>query len=200
MCLETPPLAGHDGSFEVELEIMELLQVTDKPNPLIIVQVCKAIPEAPPGLFNPGETLVAKVFDPLFVDTEDDILHEFQGTHIPKLYGSFSRSIPVPEQKDSSRDVRLILIELVPGTSMQQDYPDLYSTKSRQKIIKQIIKIETRFYARSVGLTNLAPRNVMMTDDEDPTQLVFLDFGDTYSPNVPKDISPVSRWVDGGLI
>jgi serine/threonine protein kinase len=218
-CLDHPPLPGRDGSFLVELELVGLLRVEDNSNPPFLVQVCGATPEAPHEL-DPGKRFIAKVFDPLFVNTQDGevnpirlmdkhythevatyrILWEFQGTKIPKFYGSFSWSIPVPGQEGIFRKVRLILLEHLPGISMQEADAEDFSTQTRQNMMKKIIDLETCIYARGVRLRDLSPRNVIMTDPNNPTELFFLDFGDATFPNITKDISPLSRWADGRLI
>jgi serine/threonine protein kinase len=219
-CLDFPPLPGNDGSFDVELEIAGLLRVKDNCNAqILVVRVCGATPKGP-GLL-PGERFIAKVFDPLFVKTERgevnpirlmdkhythevatyQMLCEFQGTKIPKFYGSFSWSVPVPEQEGRFRKVRLILLEHLPGISMEEANAKRFSIQTQKNMIKKIIDFETDIYARGIELTDLSPRNVMMTDPTNPTKLHFLDFGDAlFFDREKENISPLSRWADGDLV
>jgi hypothetical protein len=80
-----------------------------------------------------GDRLIAKIYDPLYFNDEDGrlnpflcvdrhyahesrayhVLSEMQGTRIPIFYGSYSLELP------THRTVRLILIEYIPGTTLQ---------------------------------------------------------------------------------
>lgn len=86
--------------------------------------------------------VVAKLYDPLYFDDDDlsfnpfkavnynytrevvtyEVLSDLQGSTIPTYYGSYSLDIPV--DADNKRRVRLILIELISGSSMQDLDPE----------------------------------------------------------------------------
>jgi hypothetical protein len=178
-CLDFPPLPGDDGSFHLELEIAGLLRVDDNCNAQILfVRVCGATPKGP-GLL-PGKYFF---FDPLFVDTEEGKLnpirlmdehytHEvavyqklcnLQGTKIPRFYGAFTWEISVRGQGHVSRTVRLILLEFLPGISMEEANAKQFSIQTQKNMMKKIIDLETSIYARGIRLRGLSPRNVMMT-------------------------------------
>ncbi|ODH50727.1 hypothetical protein GX48_03235 [Paracoccidioides brasiliensis] len=77
------------------------------------------------------------------------------------------------------RTVRLILMEYIPGISMQQANPENFSRLARQEIMKSVIDFESRLYEQDILLTDLSPRNVIMVEKPgfDPRRdLLFLDF------------------------
>ena len=126
-CLLHPPLSGMFTSGVAELEIVRLVRAGDQHGAQLL-----AVRDIPSDT-----DLLAKFYDPLYFDHEQDeadpflcvdraYTHEsavytkiadFQGSIIPKYYGSFSLSLPVDHM--NSREVRLILMENVPGISMQ---------------------------------------------------------------------------------
>ncbi|CAN6646374.1 hypothetical protein TRVA0_021S02036 [Trichomonascus vanleenenianus] len=231
-CLRHPPLAGELGSGTIDLEVLDTFKVGDGQ----IAQVF--IVEAQSTLENiqRGQKLVAKVYDPLYLENGETILdpfyiadehygrevrfyHQFsdyQGGLIPKFYGSFSLDLRIPEsflkgidnQGLKTRQVRLILIELIPGTSMQQKNSKDFSQQTRQRMIKSVIDFESLVYQQGITLRDLMPRNVIVTSSEisRERQLVFVDFAIIvfHDNMLPKDppgydfigtyISPLLRW------
>ncbi|PGH11040.1 hypothetical protein AJ79_05082 [Helicocarpus griseus UAMH5409] len=106
-----------------------------------------------------------------------DVLSELQRKQIPIFYGAYTLDIPV--NSSEARTVRLILIEYIPGVSMQQVNPKDFSQHDRQEIMKSVIDFESLVYERDILLQDLSPRNVMMAEKSyaDPERsLVFIDF------------------------
>ncbi|KAJ0424718.1 hypothetical protein BJY00DRAFT_309135 [Aspergillus carlsbadensis] len=119
-------------------------------------------------------------------------LAEFQGGFIPMYYGSHSVKLSVEldsgaDVKDktesksvrtraqtrartrarTSRNVRMILIEYIPGIAMVDANPREYQQSVRQEIMKSIVNIESKVYEKDILLTDLEPRNVItQTRDE----------------------------------
>ncbi|KAJ5458027.1 hypothetical protein N7475_009415 [Penicillium sp. IBT 31633x] len=188
-CLRNPPLPGNQGSRLLDLEILELLKAGDSCN----AQVFTVRVDDPE--YNASDAnLVAKIYDPLYFDDEEGYLNPFlgvdrhythevhaygvlsdlQGVLVPRFYGSYSLDLLVGDS--AKRTVRLILIEYLPGISMQQANPKNFSQCTRQQIMTSVIQFESEVYKRDILLTDLHPRNVMMVD-QDPQELMFCDFG-----------------------
>lgn len=107
-----------------------------------------------------------------------EVLSEYQGAAIPDYYGSYSLDISTGTPLHM-RTVRLILIEFIPGLSMQKIDPGTFTQVTRQRMMKSIIEFETSVHANDIILEDLTPRNVMVTDlDSKRGRPVFVDFGD----------------------
>ena len=136
-------------------------------------------------------------------------LAKLQGTVVPKHYGSYSLELPV--DKYMKRLVRLILIKLIPGISMQQLNPAGFSQLERQMIMKAVIDAESLIYTHNVQDRDVHPRNILILSKDalsHSRRIVFIDFGKSivgrspfpedpteelqYLPGVP--ISPLLRW------
>ena len=136
--------------------------------------------------------LVAKFYDPLYFDHQQDDgdafkslnsgysyeteaysrLSSLQGTAIPKYYGSYTTSFAVPAVEENGteqqrRHVRLILMEFIPGKSMQQANPQDYPQEQRQAIISSILDAETVIYANNIVLLDLYPRNIILKQQQE---------------------------------
>ncbi|RAK87304.1 hypothetical protein BO79DRAFT_229668 [Aspergillus costaricaensis CBS 115574] len=140
--------------------------------------------------FQGTEDLVAKVYDPLYLNDHD-------GDLIPRFYGSYSTDINCQDIGDDaetnemcSRTVRLILNEHVPGRSMLQAGPSNFPQRDRQQIMKSVIEFESEVYRRDILLTDLSPRNVMMVPPGSRRQCNLEFFLGQY-------ISPILRWKKG---
>ncbi|EAW15262.1 uncharacterized protein ACLA_059260 [Aspergillus clavatus NRRL 1] len=187
-CLRNPPLLGEQGSHILNLEVLELLKVGDGCNAQVFtVRVDN------PECTESNANLVAKIYDPLYFDDEEGYLNPFlcvdkhythevhaygvlsdlQGVLVPRFYGSYSLDLLVEDS--AKRTVRLILIEYLPGISMQQAIPKDFPQRTRQQIMKSVIEFESEVYKRDILLTDLHPRNVMMVD-QGQRKLVFYDF------------------------
>jgi serine/threonine protein kinase len=184
-----------------------------------------------PMMTNPPPSevqLIAKFYDPLYFDHEQDdadpflctdhaysheaaaymTLHQLQGTVIPRFYGSYTCELQISNEK-TSRAVRLILLENVPGTCMQKLQPMEFTLSERQNILKAIVDAESLIYTHNVRHRDLHPRNVLvLLSDVARLRVVLIDFGKSligraprhalseeklrYLPGVP--ISPLLRW------
>lgn len=70
-------------------------------------------------------------------------------------------------------------MDFIPGLSMQKADPHDFSQHIRQNIVKSLIQFASSVFARDIFLSDLHPRNIMLTYSGDETpRLVFLDFGD----------------------
>jgi serine/threonine protein kinase len=198
-CLLHPPAPGATGDSTIQLKIVDLVRAGDRHcAQLVTVQM----DHVPPTKGLPiHENLLAKFYDPLYFNHEQDDVDPFlftnqdysietaiynkvpflQGTIIPRFYGLFTLELPVPE-KSTTRPVRLILMERVPGKSMDQLRPKDYSQSERQDIMKVIIDAESLLYTHGVWHKDVHPRNVMLVIDgssvETPRpRVVIIDFG-----------------------
>ncbi|PYH31909.1 uncharacterized protein BO87DRAFT_398988 [Aspergillus neoniger CBS 115656] len=169
-----------------------------------VFNVCVLKPESNTETFQGTRNLVAKVYDPLYLNDHGGYLNPFlcvdkhytheaqtyrvlsdlQGDLIPRFYGSYSTDINCQDIGDDaetnemcSRTVRLILIEHVPGKSILQAGPGNFPPRDRQQIMESVIEFESEVYRRDILLTDLSPRNVMMVPPGSRRQcnLVFLD-------------------------
>lgn len=125
-------MEGSYGSTHIDLCVRDTIRVEDEHNAqLAVVEVLAAEPPVD-GLFQ-GAHVVAKLYDPLYMDDEDlsmnpfmmadqsytcevatyNLLPDLQGTMIPRYYGSYSMDIPVelPDGIPAKRSVRLILMK-----------------------------------------------------------------------------------------
>ncbi|GKZ24321.1 hypothetical protein AbraIFM66951_011156 [Aspergillus brasiliensis] len=167
-CCKNPPLAGNLGPETVDIEVLDPIRVGDGHSAQVFnVRILN--PESNTEIFQGANEVVAKVFDPLYLDDhlgylnpflcEDRfytheahtyrVLSDLQGDLIPRFYGSYSADIECrdiigddPEANPSClRTVRLILIEHIPGKSLLQIGPSGFTQQDRQ----QIMEIRDRF-------------------------------------------------------
>ncbi|PWY78361.1 hypothetical protein BO70DRAFT_380595 [Aspergillus heteromorphus CBS 117.55] len=211
-CLRNPPLPGRLESGTLPLEILDTIRVGDCHS----AQVFTIQAHKEQGLVPHHQPLVAKVYDPLYLDDDGGLVdqfhcvdrfytHEvrayqtlaaFQGGLIPRFYGSFSLDIPV--EGAGTRAVRLILIEYIPGLSMQQANPSEFP--------RHVLHL---VYEKDILLTDLSPRNAMMVgvDSGSDRELVFIDLADAVFGRIRQDllrfkkelfrgqyVSPLLRW------
>jgi serine/threonine protein kinase len=222
-CLRHPPLGGSDGIITVDLEIVGAVRVGDNQSAQLVSVRVKRSDTCINSL--PSDTnIVAKIYDPLYFDHEQDdadpflcvgrdysneaavytALAQLQGTVIPKYFGSYTLNWPVNGASDT-RSVRLILIEQVPGTSMQQLDPRDFSQPVRQRIMKEVIDAETLLYTHDIIHGDRHPRNILVLTPLTASRIRIIDFGKSklgrtpypgekqrYLPGVP--ISPLLRW------
>ncbi|MCJ1260007.1 hypothetical protein MMC24_007847 [Lignoscripta atroalba] len=193
-----------------------------------MVQVLEVTPNTPHGPLT-NLTLLAKFYDPLYYDHDQDDVDPFlcvdrdyshetaaytalaklQGKVIPKYYGSYSLELSV--NKTTKRFVRLILMELVPGSSMQQLDPVNSSQRERQTIVKSVVDIESLIYTHNVFHRDVFPRNILILDRNARSRygkvviidLASSDIGRSRFPEIPAEedkflpgvpISPLLRW------
>jgi serine/threonine protein kinase len=79
----------------------------------------------------------------------------------------------------NSREVRLILIENVPGISMQNLSPSNFTKSERQAIMKALIDSETALYNREIVHRDIHPRNILVLPQpsDHARKVVLVDFG-----------------------
>ncbi|KAL1875021.1 hypothetical protein Plec18167_005689 [Paecilomyces lecythidis] len=196
-CLLHPPLAGSDGPMELDLEISWPLSVGRSNHRAQLVAVDVANADEHAAVLGQGKRLVAKIYDPLYATAKDNDfdpfllmdknytheaaaytrLPELQGSSIPRYYGSFS--LEIPTSRSMSRWIRLIMIEFIPGSPMQDIDPGSLSQYHRQRIMKTIIDFTTEIYQRDMVHEDLCPRNIMIINEGTKEQkVVFVDFED----------------------
>lgn len=227
-CLKHPPLPGQLGEpvpDTVQLRILEPLRVGDGHNAQVFtVRVQSGLNSR---YLPQNQMVVAKIYDPLYFNDDNGYLnpflcvdkhytHEthaykhlsnFQGVSIPKFYGSYSLKIPIENSR--FRTVRLILMEFISGTSMQQTGPENFSQRTRKQFLRSIIDFESLVYERDIMLTDLFPRNVILVKSgcESKHKLIFIDFEAAIFGRIRDDplpfrinlflgqyVSPLLRW------
>ncbi|KAI9781090.1 MAG: hypothetical protein M1816_002561 [Peltula sp. TS41687] len=201
-CLLHPPLPGSIGSGTIQLRILQSVRVGDGHNAqLMRVQAAGSREDSNTPYFLPsGVDLMAKFYDPLYCDHEQDDVDPFvstdyhythetavykalspvQGEFVPRYHGSYSCDFPIPGRPDK-RSVRLILMEAIPGTSMRELKPTDFSQPERQTIMKRIIEAESSLYTHNVLHRDLHPRNILVLDvgsSSSTLRVVLIDFGD----------------------
>ncbi|KAN0075112.1 hypothetical protein V8E54_007723 [Elaphomyces granulatus] len=227
-CLLHPPLPGSTGSSTMCLKILGTIRAGDRHSAQLVtvqaVHIDSGMTNAPPS----GVQLIAKFYDPLYFDHEQDdadpflctdhdyshetatykALHQLQGTIIPRFYGSYTFELPIRDGK-TSRSVRLILMESVPGTCMKDLSPIDFTQPERQNILRAIVDAESLLYTYNVQHKDIHPRNILLLGSDVSTlRVVLIDFGKSlvgripyralpgdeakYLPGVP--ISPLLRW------
>ncbi|EGC44977.1 conserved hypothetical protein [Histoplasma capsulatum var. duboisii H88] len=207
-CILHPPLPGLTGKGTIRLKIVEPVRIGDQQSAqLVTVHMVDKTPDIS-DLIPTDKHLVAKFYDPLYFDHEQDdadpfrytdlayshettayqLLYPLQGTIIPRYYGSFTLELPIPN-KSCSRSIRLILIEKVPGISMQCLNPTNYPQSERQNILKAIIDAESLLYTHDILHKDMHPRNVLVLDSAD-RRVVLIDFGYCGIGRTPSNSSP----------
>ncbi|PWY70855.1 hypothetical protein BO94DRAFT_438154, partial [Aspergillus sclerotioniger CBS 115572] len=133
-------------------------------------------------------------------------------TGIPNFYGSYSMDFTHPDGRHCT--VRLILIELVDGCTMNTLDPKSLSQLVRKAIMEQIITVESRVYEIGVDHFNTYPRNVLIEGLEmgpSRVHIKLVDFGHAkigrspHPEQIPEShylggtsISPILRWTTDG--
>ncbi|KAJ5584225.1 uncharacterized protein N7459_004025 [Penicillium hispanicum] len=204
-CLKHPPLPGQLGDNTVTLEIEDSFKTGDGHiSQVFLVRLIGANPRIP-NLPSDGVRLVAKVYDPLYIDYDlgcfnpficvdqwysheanvYPVLSHLQGQGIPKFYGSYSLDLPVDSQR--TRTVRLILIEHIKGITMSQANPESFSQPARQNILKSIVDVESSIH-KDFLLRDFKPRNIIIeSPGSDLPRAVLIDFASVYFDRLPDD-------------
>ncbi len=177
--------------------------------------------------------LVAKFYDPFFWDpNQDDVdpfravdvhysheaaayekLASLQGTVVPNFYGSYTCEIPMGANR--SRSVRLVLMELLKGQSLEQlgsNVKELLPQPARQNIMEKLVRAEAMIYGKGVLHNDIYPRNVVIVNPHDRgltvpnLRIALIDFdfanieGEEDAPTFQGPISPILRWHDNNEI
>lgn len=169
-----PPLPGTVGPGVVEFRISEWVQAGDPNNSqVVVVRILNSTIDLPTDI-----DVLAKIYDPLYFNhIQDDVdifryndlcywsestaykqLVDLQGNIIPRYYGSFT--ITLSFDGEDPRDVRLILLEIVPGPSMDKLDPSSFKQSERQEIMKAIVDSERAVYAHKVLNRDIHPGNI----------------------------------------
>lgn len=192
-CLLHPPWPGKTESGVVEFKIVDWMQAGD-PNDaqVVAIRILNSTVDLPTDM-----DILAKIYDPLYfnhIPNNVDIfrytdycyrresaaykhLADLQGNIIPKYYGSFT--ISLPGDGNISRDVRMILLEIVPGPSMDKLDPSSLKQSERQEIMKAVVDSDRAVYARKVTNRDVSPRNILLPlkQPHRDRRAVMVDFG-----------------------
>ncbi|KFY42125.1 hypothetical protein V495_04666 [Pseudogymnoascus sp. VKM F-4514 (FW-929)] len=207
-CLLHPPPRGRMEPGVVTFKIVGRIQAGD-PNNTQVVSV--GVLDSTIGLPTDIDIL-AKIYDPLYFNhIQDDVdifryteycynreraaykhLVALQGSIILKYYGSFTISLPV--DGEDPRDVRLILLENVPGSSMNEMDPSSFKQAERQEIMKAVADAERAVYTHKVVNTDIHPRNILIPPNslDRGCRAVIVDFGLSYIISSYKKIYPLT--------
>lgn len=194
LCLRHPPIPGANGPSSLRLQINDTIRIGDRHHvQLVLVEVLAVNP--PVKGLSQGQQVVAKLYDPMYIDDDQFYINpfvaadkgytyeaaaymalaDFQSSAISRYYGSYSLEIS-SGQTGRKRQVRLILMDFIPGQSMQSLNPENIPQELRQNLMKSLIEFDTLVYSRNIVLTDLHPRNIIVFDGN----AVFVDFADTY--------------------
>ncbi|KAF9883089.1 hypothetical protein FE257_004097 [Aspergillus nanangensis] len=194
-CLKHPPLpgkAGYEGHDTVSLQVIDLLKGGDGHNSQVLTVRLLDFETKSHILPRKNTKLVAKIYDPLYFDDDEGYLNPFlcmdkyytheanaymnlcelQGQYIPKYYGSYSLNLSV--NSVHTRTVRMILVEHI-------------------EVLRSIVDLESRVFEKDIWLTDLDPRNVIITSPgSDRPGVVFIDFAHALF-NRRRDDPPASQ-------
>jgi hypothetical protein len=191
--------------FCVSYQLLPGRTVADQTKLLSIISVIRTCPRRGAQLVVVNNSLVAKIYNPLYYDPSDDpdvvrqademYSHEAAAdTHlqkfpdvsdlVPKFYGSWTINIPTNFNTDGAtgprlREVRLILIEHLDGIPMTKKDPHTLSECARLVILAQCIDAEIRLLNTGLNHMDFVPRNIILQgcDYQTPNiQVKVIDF------------------------
>jgi serine/threonine protein kinase len=152
---------------------------------------------------NERQTLVAKIYDPLYYAYVEDVAWQadkdysveagayediwdlgLDGKYSPKYYGSWAIQVPFSASPLIERTVCLVLMEHLEGFTihslMKKELTDLIPPSERLEIMGQVLEIYSKLEFAGVRHCDLAPRNVMLAnldlDHYKPPRTVLFDF------------------------
>jgi hypothetical protein len=139
--------------------------------------------------------VVAKVYDPLYYEFHDcdmaswllDVAaiadsdysieaaayselegHNLQGKSVPKYYGSWTTNIThLTADGSVTREVRLILLEYIPGVCMIDIDPTSLRQEEKENIMRKLIEADYDIRWAGVRHEDLSPRNVIISSTTD---------------------------------
>jgi serine/threonine protein kinase len=152
---------------------------------------------------------VAKIYDPVFYPFEDRELPDtrvdvaavadseysieaaayselegspVQGSIMPEYYGSWTLNvITVIQNEQITRQVRMILIEYVPGVRMLDINPEDLTPEAREYIMTKVIEADYDLRRAGVRHDDLSPRNIVLSETPDSIEpelrVTLVDFG-----------------------
>lgn len=154
--------------------------------------------------------LVAKIYDSLYFNHDDDEdpffcvdnayshetaayrkLSDLQGDILPKYFGSFTIQLPVNQNQEKKiRSVRLILLELIPGRTIQQSLKANLLQQDRKEFMKATIDAESLIYKHDVVHMDFRPSNVLVCENGAKKRpAVIIDFGNCQLGRLPSKMS-----------
>jgi serine/threonine protein kinase len=173
-----------------------------------------------------ADGFIAKIYDPLYYefrdrgylsrepvsDADEDYIRESEvyshlhdtslsGGVVPMYYGSWTLSIPTLHNgHEWLRDVRMILLERVPGVSMHDVDPDTLTYHERENIMIKLIEAEADIHFSGVKHNDLEPRNVILSPSNSCTpyedgnfRLCIIDYACCWVPKDGKYKPPHTR-------
>jgi len=197
-CLAHPPATGRTHSTEIRcINILETIRIGENHGAQIVLT---------------ADGYVAKLYDPLYypfqnpsypeekvnvTDAADkDYIREaaaysellgtsLEGSIMPRYYGSWTLDIPVTlDAQTHLREVRMIILEHVPGTLMHGVDPATITYEERENIMIKLIEADIELRFAGVRHGDLEPRNVILslpdssTTYADPNlRLCIIDYG-----------------------
>lgn len=233
LCLENPPMEGQTDYEDCQnLEIVEELRVKSDGGAQLVV--CH--------LDGDDQDYVAKIYDPLYYGFSDtmwpdlprDVTFESDmdycrevaayeemdewvgGTDVPKFHGSWTVQVPLDLPNGARlREVRMILIERVPGRSMLEFNQDKVPEPERLETLARMSELISRISFIGVHHHDISQRNIMVCDSKEAGKvgrIVLIDFNmstverldnfeEQYGPREPgpdKPPNPLDRWWGGG--
>ncbi|KAJ4336706.1 hypothetical protein N0V95_008544 [Ascochyta clinopodiicola] len=154
--------------------------------------------------------LVAKIYDPLFYSFQNQEVLDFnvdvataadseysieaaayselqqtsaEGSITPQYHGSWTIDITSDVQGEHiNREVRLILVEYVPGVRMIDIDPDRLTSEVREYVMIRVIEADYDLRHAGVRHDDLSPRNIILSEEPD-----------TIDPNL-REMGIVGRW------
>jgi serine/threonine protein kinase len=134
---------------------------------------------------------IAKIYDPLYYDFHNDYYRgsrtdvmdwadkdyiteaavyselcdtPFPGSIMPAYHGSWTLNVPILNNgNEQAREVRLIIIEHISGTSMLNIDPSSLSSHERSVIMIKLIEADVALRFSGVRHKDLEPRNVILS-------------------------------------
>ncbi|MCJ1366674.1 hypothetical protein MMC16_005804 [Acarospora aff. strigata] len=186
------------------------------------------------GVNGVNGNVVAKIYDPLyyqtptpsdsyhvdptpFLNADHQYAHEaaayakvssrLGGTIIPEYHGSYTCELPVVSVSGATtRSVRLILIERIPGTCMRDLQPRRMRIPQHQRanVMAKIVDAESLLFSCKVGHGDLNPRNIIVCGGDlgdTDLRVVLIDLGssrvyvdDSFIDPSGLPLSPLLRW------
>jgi serine/threonine protein kinase len=184
-CLANPPAAG------VTHEADE--------RPILISGAVRVGKACGPQVVLTADGFVAKIYDPLYYKfpagcwsnvtdsadrdyiTEAAVYSELLGTSIqdsimPMYHGSWTLRVPLQtDGEEQFREVRLILMEYVPGKSMLDIDPLTLDERERDNVMTKLIEADIALRFSGVNHLDLEPRNVMLSMQDSSTDFADKD-------------------------
>jgi serine/threonine protein kinase len=222
-CLAHPPVPGTTFPMDERfIEIAKAVRIGDKCGAQVVLTT---------------DGLIAKIYDPLYYDFYDDFFRDsridvvdyadrdyiteaaayselrntlFPGSIMPAYHGSWTLNVPILDNdRGKSREVRLIIMEHVTGTSMLDLDPSSLACHERENIMIKLIEADVALHFSGVRHDDLEPRNIVLslsntskTYEDGSFRLCIIDFATCALSKdngrkgpTPKAHNPLFYWV-----